>query len=462
MATSATYCTFVVHPDGSDLNGGAFDHKYADTGTDASSDNSPICTIDGSAVTATIISSKVIELDGYDVQTSDIGNCLFGQLDDSGTTWIQSGPINSVDTVNNRWGWSSTQSWVYYTATEFTSARLGGALQTPGGLTDPSATTYGRMGSHSVAYIKAATYTMTSSDCESGGRMELGGDVVALVAYKTTPGDHYDYPEDRVIIDTGSTANDANGVIYFSTSRISFVTGFEVRGNSTWAKGFRTKVNCTNCVAKGLTENGFILSDNSVAAYCRAEDCGDVSGSKGGFLYGVQCECIAIDCSPFGFKDGISFRCVAHGGTYGFELSQYHSLVTCVADGCSDTGFYATSNRARSENSVAMNCATGATALGAYGPGNAFYNNTANSSDDDYNRYVNVKQLSSDPFNDAPNYDYTLNDTAGGGAELAERSPKFGAGVSEGGPQQQQSAQLKSTGSGSTTVVTPGPIQIGM
>lgn len=452
MGTSAHYCTFVVHPDGDDLNGGAFHHGYT-SGTDASQDNDPIVTIDGSTITCTLISRNVLKVDGYDVATSDIGNCLFGQLDNSAASWIESGPVTSVDTSNNFWNFGGTQAWNNMGGTEFTNARLGGALATPGGLNDPSGSA-SRLGSHSIAYIKAATYTLTSSDEESGGRLEIAQEQAAICAYKTTPGDYYSYPDDRVIIDTGSTANDSNGVVYFSTSRIAFATGIEVNGNDTWSKGFSGKICVASCIAKDCTEKGFALDTyNSQAFSCRAENCG-TSGTNAGFGHAHCFECIAIDCEPYGFYYCNAMRCISHGGTTGFGVGTYQSVFASVADGATGTGFSALSDRAGGGNCVALNCATGMTSSGCFGPGSAFYNNTQNTSSTMYDRYVNPLQLTAAPFTDSGNYDYTLNDDSGGGADLATRSPKFGASVSEGGPQQQQSAQLKSTGSsgGGTTV----------
>ena len=466
MGTSASYVAFNIQPGGNDLNGGAFDQSFATTGTNASTDDDPIVIIDGSSVTCTIIDKNTLELDGYDVENSNLGNCLFGQLDDSSTTWIQSGPVTSIDTTNNRWNFPSTQSWHYLTATEFTNARLGGALATPGGLADPSSGgDYGRMNYYCIAYIKAATYTMTSSDAESGGRIQAGAENINLIAYKTTPGDHFENLEDRAIIDTGSTANDSNGVIYFTTNRISHLTGIEVRGNDTWVRGVGGKISCYNCIVKDVTGYGYALSGSSMCHSCRAENCGSGSSYEYGFGSASVNECVTVDCSPYGFYACHSaFRSAAHGGVYGFGISQYQSIANCIADGCSTTGFVALSTRARNTNSIAINCATGSSALGGDGPGMAFYNCTTNVASNSDNPYgtESQKQLTADPFNDAANQDYTLNDTAGGGAELAERSPKWGAGVSVDGPQQQQSAQLKSTGGGSTTVVTPGPVQLGM
>lgn len=461
MPTKATFVTFTVQPDGNDLNGGAF--KRGASGTDASGDDDPICTIDGSTITASTYGDQSLNVVGYDVSSSDVGNCLFGQMDDSSSHWVQTGPIASVDTTNNRWTWDQDQSWAWISgATEFTSARLGGALATPGGLADPSGGV-GRMGNDCVAYIKAGTYTMTSSDAESQGRFQAGSRRVSLVAYKTTPGDHFENTGDLVIIDTGSTANDSNGVIYFSNDdSLCWVTGVEVRGNDTWSTGFSGRCSVSNCVAKNLTGCGFSLNPVSTAFSSRAVDCG-TSGTNSGFSSGFCTECIAIDCEASGFRFPVgAVRCVSHGGTNGFELYDFDSATACVADGAS-VGFKSATNvyDARVTNSVAINCTTGLTNL-ADGGGNAFYNNTANFSTTNSLTHVNEKQLTADPFNDAPNQDYTINSDSGGGADLAERSPKFGAGVSEGGPQQQQSAQLKSTGGGSSTVVAPGPVQIGM
>ena len=456
MATLASYVKFCVQPNGNDLNGGAFEPSYSSTGTDASEDDDPIVTIDGSSVTATKNGGTELIVTGHTVAASEIGNCLWGQLNDSASSWVQSGPISYVNTSLNKWGWASDQPWDWYTTTGFTSARLGGALATPGGLGDPTHPTTGRLGNHSICYIKAATYTRTASDAESGGRVHLGKYGPALIAYKTTPGDHGDYPDDRVIIDTGSTANDSNGVVYFSNdSAQNNAVGIEVRGNDTWARGFGgIHTNAHNCVAKNFTDYGYYFSAISLSTSSRAESCGSGSSNHCGFFQGGMSECIAIDCDPNGFYnyEGAT-RCVTHGGTYGFyqpsEITE--AAVACVADGASNTGFWTNQAGARARDCVAINCAVGVSEI-MDGGGNAFYNNTANFSATSGLTHVNETQLTADPFTDAPNYDYTLNDTAGGGAELATRHPKFGAGVSEGGPQQQMSAQLKSTGGGSSVI----------
>ena len=462
-STSASYVSFVVQPNGNDLNGGAFDPDYESTGTDASQDDDPIVIVDGSSITCSIISRNTLELDGYDVQTSDIGNCFLGQMDDSATSYVQSGPITSIDTSNNRWNFGS-QAWQYYTATEFTSGRLGGALATPGGLTIPGSTNC-RLGAYANCYIKASTYTMTSSDLESGGRIKPTEEGFSLIAYKNAPGDHLDYPEDRAIIDTGSTSNNSDGVIYYPGTRIGYCIGLDLRGNSTWNLAYQYRLSCYNCVAKDFLNTGFSTASTASNFSCRAENCGSGSDTQKGFGEGTHVECIAIDCEPYGFCDfGSAVRCAAHGGTFGFGLGSYAHALNCIADGQSNTGFYVRSTRSRTTGSVAINCATGASARGGSGEGNAYYNNTTNisaSSEDPYETSGSL-QLTADPFNDAANQDYTINGDSGGGAELAERSPKWGAGVSVDGPQQQQSAQLKSSSGGSTTVVTPGPVQIGM
>ena len=313
MGTKASNCTFIIHPDGNDLNGGAFDHDYG--GTDASQDDDPIVVIDGSTITCEIIDNKTLKPVGYTCQSSDVGNCLFGQAADGTTVdgeyqWFQTGPVTSVDTTNNYWNFGTNQSWAGTSATELQSGRLGGALATLGGLNDPTYS-YGRVGEASVVYMKAATYTLTSSDFESGGKWQNYYNNTHLCAYKTTPGDHYDNADDRVIIDTGSTATGVV-VITYTSSKITYITGVEVRANDTWKHAFSGAINITNCVAKDTTGNGFAISSNAFS--CRAEGCG-TSGSNAGFS-GINCvECVAIDCEPYGFRNCTTARCITHGGS---------------------------------------------------------------------------------------------------------------------------------------------------
>ena len=460
--SKANNCTFIIHPDGNDLNGGAFHHDYG--GTDASMDDDPIVTIDGSTITCEIVDNYKLKPTGYTVVSSNVGNCLYGQAADGLVTngdyeWHQTGPVSSVDTTNNYWVFDQIQTWGGTGATELQSGRLGGALATLGGLNEP---TYerGRLGDGSVAYMKSGTYTLTSSGLVSGGRWQNDYDTTHLIAYKTTPGDHFDNPDDRVIIDTGSTASGGT-VIKYDGNKVAFCTGIEVRANDTWVNAFSGLMSWVNCVAKEATTSGFGMNAKSLCFSCRAEGCG-----TSGFTGGRCVECVSID-STTGFNNCPgAVRCVAHGGTNGYKFVNAGAAFACVADGCSAYG-YTGGAYSLAGNCVAIN-SRWAVETTCAGPGIAFYNNTSNFDqtnafgDDNLSRYRNQLQLTASPFTDAPNYDYTVNDDSGGGADLAERSPKFGAGASEGGPQQQQSGQLKSTGGGSTTVVTPGPVQIGM
>ena len=97
--------------------------------------------------------------------------------------------------------------------------------------------------------------------------------------------------------------------------------------------------------------------------------------------------------------------------------------------------------------------------------GQAFYNSTTNEypgagANDRYQTKYGT-QLTQNPFNDPDAGDFSLNDTAGGGAEIDDTMSTWAAGAVA-GPQQQQTPLVESSGGGSTTVVTPGPVQIGM
>ena len=279
-----------------------------------------------------------------------------------------------------------------------------------------------------------------------------------MMAFKDTLGDHFAYPTDRVILQRGTTTDNGYMVKHGGT-RGTLLAGFDIDCDDEWIGG--TNVRCSiNCIARNADGHGFVCYDSFK---CAAYNCTNSGGTAYGFKNssGICAECYAEDCDN-GFNLASGFRNVAHGCSgYGIYIQNYHGAAFNIADECG-TGLYG-SDRGASAFNMATNCTTGASGqMWA----TIAYNNTTNVSGSPPvgNFAANpVLQLTADPYEDRTGTppDYRLNDTEGGGAELENYAPKWAAGTIA-GPQEQFAAILKSSGGGSTTVVTPGPVQVGM
>ena len=445
----------VVTTTGDDANGGLWAGQQSGNGVNRAMTDDAYVVIDGSTIVAESVDRQQIEFtSGYDVSLDDVGNGGWYHIaSGSHTGYYAFGPITSVDLANNRWKCSNLNGpWNGLAAGTAVTGAMGGALATPGEATS-------RQTTYSTVFVKAGTYTLQNNVHNSSGGPPEVQSWSTMIAFKDALGDHFAHPTDRVILDRGSTTD--NGyMVRHGGSRGTLLAGFDIDCDDEWIGG--TNVRCSiNCIVRDADGNGFNCYDSFK---CAAYNCTNSGGTAYGFSNGsgMCAECYAEDCdNGFNFQSG--FRNVAHGCSgYGILIQNYHGAAFNIADECG-TGLYG-SDRGASAFNMATNCTTGASGtmwatiaynnttnvsgtppVGGYGPGGG----------------TPVLQLTADPYEDRTGTppDYRLNDTAGGGAELEDYAPKWGAGTIA-GPQEQFAGILKSSGGGSS-VIPARPIQIG-
>ena len=298
----------------------------------------------------------------------------------------------------------------------------GTAFATPGYAASVATT------SGDIIYIKSGTYTLSTTTVNaSGGPMRIPAGV-EIEGYQTTAGDQGSKP----VINAGTQAVatiielDAPG----SNQKASSVTCVEVDGNSTAGNGIWVLDSyigfANNCIARNCV-NGYRAQYNRGAiANCSAFNC-----SSYGFYGGTLSMCLADSCTT-GFYDklGAIDRCIAsNNASFGFYFSNLnYQALFCVAYNNGNSGF-----AANSDITHLVSCISASN--GRYGydfPWSdstadpllldcADYNNTDGRKRQTFNtRDIRPINLAADPFTSASTGDFTLNNDAGGGAELRQ------------------------------------------
>lgn len=275
-----------------------------------------------------------------------------------------------------------------------------------------------------IIYVKAGTYTLTSSTNNvSGGRSTLTQGV-KIEGYQTTPGDLGARP----VIHAGSITGITMLTLPASFSvRPAAVVNIEFDGNSgasnkgvvvnaqytanihsciarncpgdgftgtspiviynsaaiNCGNGFNTFFNATNCVAQGCSSKGFVSVPSVI--YCRA------SGNTGiGFDFGGALGFSAINCTSH-----------ANGSHGYYSMYDIGAIVNCIA---TNNGGWGLSHSAANNGLTLVNFATRSNTSGA------IQNAVTNP--------INSIALSADPYTNAAGGNFSLNNTAGGGALL--------------------------------------------
>ena len=182
-----------------------------------------------------------------------------------------------------------------------------------------------------LCYVKAGTYTLTTSTPGAGGPVVLlANKRIYFEGYSTTPGD-------RPLVGSGNQpvvdAGAITGIAIFlmdgdiaSTNGWQYISNFKVDGQGNAGVTGIDLVNygyCINCDAVDCTVKGF----DSLAVNCRAEGCGV------GFIQPAV-QCVSVNCTT-GFSSAGASYCIARGGTYGFKTVQASAIgeqyVGCIA-----------------------------------------------------------------------------------------------------------------------------------
>ena len=192
-------------------------------------------------------------------------------------------------------------------------------------------------------------------------------------------------------------------------------TGFSINGSG-------GNVYCINCYAKSCTLNGFILgtavpTGSAAFLFCTADGCGSALSSQGGFRLGAACVvayCLSINNSGQGFdtqtdntSDVVFYQCDAYNNTgtgivgmgWITNVGTVH-LVNCLAFG--NSGDF------RDNNDATPNYLS--RFIGCAGTLNTPTTITTSAN------LIGFQTLTTNPWNNAGGKDFSLNNTAGGGA----------------------------------------------
>ena len=406
MAISG-FTTWEVQTGGSDTNGGGF--VEGASGTDYSQQTSAQLNVtDGACTGNTTLTSAT---GGF--TSAMIGNIVYLS---SGPGWYEITAYTDTNTVTiDRNGPNASGM----------TLNVGGCLATPGGAGQASSNSGASAYGHNC-WIKSGTYTLSTTTANtSGGPWNDTGSRVLLVAgYNSTRGDldGQAAQTNKPIIDVGTqTSITVLNVNPGTNNHMTLIKNIVVDGQSQTsiigfehneASGFRGASKNLNCHAIDCTE-GFGLND---CYSCEA------SGCTTGFGGGASYDCVAHSGTT-GFL-GSATRCLAYENTTGFNGGAI--LVNCTAADNTGSGF----NIGFTDE--AFNCLSVGNGTGFEFDGSrrcgsfnmAVYNNTSDFDTaltfDDNRHWNELHTLTADPFTDAANDDYSLNDTAGGGAVLKQ------------------------------------------
>lgn len=410
MAISAT-CVIEVRTGGSDTNGALFNAAGSSPGTDRSMQDAAQVFIDGATITATVHTTTTqITIVGYTVSAADNRNGL--QIT-GGTATAGFYEIVAVDVPNNRWQLDRAVG----TSTQTVVGRMGGGLASPG----KAAGVVSGLGCD--VWVKSGNYSMTTTTANvAAGRVQTSGsssNAQRWEGYQTTRGDR----AARAVF----KASGNNSFTMFTGTNNLEIVNIECDGNGqTSITGF----NSTGldrfflCYARSCA-TGFGVATNTQHVACRAISCGN--GFSGA---GPMYACTAESCTTAGFSSnsGQMFMCIDNASAIGFNCTGNPSIVNCTAYGGSGVGF----TTGNSGQATLVNCI-------AYGRGGVGFDVSSNRN----NKLINCAggsnggagnqnnsqdaifvegfiTLTANPFTNAGSGDFSLNNTAGGGAALRE------------------------------------------
>ena len=406
MALSAT-TVWEVQSGGSDLNGGAFypvagGSDYSQVGA------TPHVAFDGTTIYWTAAGAGLtIKIYGYTVATTDKGNSL--RVPAPGDANQTAGVYCIASVVT---GAEGTQSWTLVGAGNVSSGavtagtgRMGGSLATPGIL--PAG-----MVSGNTAWIKAGTYTFTTSTPGSGGPVVFGDGAFVLRGYTATRGDG-----GMATIDCGAQTSVLaltmpsvnNGQINLAENLL--LDGKSGSGNNGFL-GHTLHTHVVNCRATGFNAAATNYGFKKANCYkCKADACGL------GFAEVTSSWCTATGCTD-GFSDGTQRDCISYANSRDGYKTPYPAI-NCTAYGNAGIGFSLTAN-----NNTVMHCNCLSVGNTSYGYSVSTYHGLKNCAHYGNSAGINgtpgleigTISLTGNPFINAAVANFRLNMTAGAGA----------------------------------------------
>ncbi len=390
-----------VRTDGSDTNGGGF--KAGASGTDWTQQAAAQYSVTDAVTNGTTTITSATANFGTDV----VGNVLYIQ---GGTGSITAGWYE----ITAR---SSSTSITVDRSTGLTTGT--GATLKIGGALASSGLACGQVADGNIVYLKynATPYSITSSTPRVSGGLPHFTDLYSfggkLIGYDTT----------RTVTNT-----DANRPTLLVVGLSSITV---VNATSTWHTHVR------NIIVDGDGNSSIVgfgtVASRPIIERCKAVDC--TTGFNGGNIY-RNCQASG---GTTGFAGGGTYvACVANGNTTGFDKPI--TAVGCIAYGCSGDGFtgdafgssyHSCTSYGNGGDGFDMNntgtysscLAYGNTGYGfrssgtvAFLTGCAAGSNTAGASTGTITQVGSLVSVTADPFTNAAGGDFSLNNTAGGGA----------------------------------------------
>ena len=423
--------------DGDNANGGGF--VTGATGTDRSQQAAAHATLTTASVVHTTTTDINVSAGDHTVSAADVGNIIFNT---GGSSTAGRYRVVSVDVGNNRW----TMDRAVGTAGQTVAGKFGGALL------DMITVTNGVWVRGNTVWVRAGTYTRTATTTigATSANYEASSRGNRVIGYNTTRGDT-PTGSNRPLIDL-STNSSLIGLNW--TGGAGRLENIRVDCNSlTGSVGIQVnqETHVVNCEVSDFKTYGF----RSAASGCLFQDCvatGGQSGATYAFEGANQTEfirCWAKTNVCPGFKVAVSsrmYRCLATNNTGassdGALADYFSSVIHCAFHGNGRHGLnyntqydiarpiqnnLFTSNGASGTGS-GINFTSGVSPAAPHLDFNAYYGNatspTSGLSDTGGSHASGTAYplsnvtLSADPYTNAAGDDFTLNNDAGGGADV--------------------------------------------
>lgn len=420
---------FEVRTGGADTNGGGFVTGAA--GTDYSQQNSAQFSGTNLATSSGTTNPSVVTSATHNFVATDVGNLINIS---AGTNWT-TGVYQIVSVAGN----AATLDRACGTAASLSSGTwaVGGALLTIG-----KALSLMTVTGHQC-YVAAGTYSISTGLATSSGiSTNLG--IIRLIGYNTTRGD-LAFPSTltRPVIQLSAAVTaltDANGGFRFENLTID--------GNSKVSPA----VNITgqysamvNCIIKNFAYNasGMITLAGNATSFCACEVTANsgttaIIYTNGGSTSITNCyihdnTCAATGAIYANAQNTTIENCIfannTHATTHGIFVSFHQNIIrnnvfyNNAGDGINNNTFYGLQGEI--SGNIFMNNAGYGLNMNKMSPTtsdpmihhNAYYNNTSGARNHS-NAGTGDVTLTADPFTDAANGDFSLNNDAGGGALL--------------------------------------------
>lgn len=390
-----------VRTTGNDNNGGGF--RVGASGSDFSQQDAAQAVTTVATVVHTTTTQINVSAGDYTVTANDVGNLIqiYGGTANAGIY-----EITVADTINNRW----TVDRSVGTAGQTVVCNMGGALLSPA-MTAPV--------NGNIVWIKSGTYTMSVNTNNVANGKWSKNTAILVVGYNTNRA-------------WGNT--DTKPIIQATVTLTSMWDG-----SSNWVNNIDFDANSqasTRCVNNGaftrcIFRNATLANNMILATHCVATGNSAIpfSGASSGYVY-----CEAHDNTATGFSCGNAtlIGCISESNSGassdGFVVPNFSSahFFGCIAYNNGRDGFRTTSgsivSRMILQNCVAdSNGAWGANSAAANYPSItvrcAFRNNSSGATTGSITEVASLT-LTGIPFTDAPNRDFSLNNTANQGALL--------------------------------------------